>query len=84
MDSKKFSHLKAAIRKRSESLKTPPKDNQTNRRQMDNEIQGLRKDRKKIVSEYLVTEGFADSFKDANIMITLMSEQWFNQILKTQ
>jgi hypothetical protein len=77
MEHNKYNQLKAAIQRRAESLKTPPKDNETNKRQMDDAIKSLRKKRKKLVSEYLVAEGFTNTRNEAEIVVNLMSDHWF-------
>jgi DNA polymerase elongation subunit (family B) len=80
MEDKKYQELKKAIARRSNSLKNPPKHNQTNRSQTEREVEGMRKDRKKLMKEqvidYLVTKGFADTITEAEKIANVMSENW--------
>jgi hypothetical protein len=86
MDTSSYEELKRAIERRSNSLKTPPRKNQTNKAQTEQELIGLRKDREKLVKEevlgYLINEGFADTEANAEALVDVMSEQWFSSILE--
>jgi hypothetical protein len=82
MDTKSYEELKRAIERRSNSLKNPPRKNQTNKAQTEQELMGIRKDRAKLVKEYLVNEGFAKSLESAEVIADVMSEQWFSNILE--
>jgi hypothetical protein len=82
MDTASYEELKRAIERRSNSLKNPPRKNQTNRSQTEQELRTLRSERKRIVKEYLVTENYAESYNSADVMFETMSEKWISQILE--
>lgn len=91
MDKDKFKKLKASIKKHSESLKNPPKENQTNKRQYDDTLEKIRTERKSImnssyemVADYLFTEGYVSSFEDALIVADCISEEWYNEIVESK
>jgi hypothetical protein len=81
MDSQKFSKLKAAIKSRAESLKKSPNENETHHSQTKREVENMRSERKKI-AEHLVSKGLTESFEDAEAIVDVMSEQWYNDLLE--
>jgi hypothetical protein len=86
METSSYEELKRAIERRSNRLKNPPRKNQTNKAQTEQELIGLRKDREKLVKEevldYLINEGFADTEANAEAIMLNMSEEWLNDIIE--
>jgi hypothetical protein len=80
MEDRKYQELKRAIERRSKSLKNPPKNNQTNRTQMQKETEGMRKEREHIMKEYLMKEGYADNEYSAEKISEVMSAKWRKSI----
>lgn len=86
MEKTKAQKIIAMIQQHSDTLKNPPKDDETAMGQFNKTLENIRIKRNKIfkedVADYLFQEGYASSFDNALVLSDAISESWFTHILE--